>query len=153
MGDRFDYRAAVIAQVGPGNETTVEAIAEHLHYNESLHMHEGVADKEPCSYCWLRAGKAIQAIRRAGLALTMAFDVDITAEVAAHVLCHYGAGGYRAGSFTMALIEVIARADPQNRALLALGHPAYVAAVNLIDRTTDGVAKLSEIAGAVATDG
>ena len=69
MPDRFDYANAVRQQAGPGNEQVVEEIAKHLHANESLHMHEQIENREPCPYCWLRAGKAIQAIHRAGFVL------------------------------------------------------------------------------------
>ena len=66
---------------------------------------------------------------------------------AAHVLAHYGEGGIAAGGFTMALIAVIVRADPGNRARLALGFPGYVAAVQVADGDLAGIARLREIAG------
>ena len=66
---------------------------------------------------------------------------------AAHVLAHYGEGGIAAGGFTMALIAVIVRADPGNRARLALGFPGYVAAVQVADGDLSGIARLREIAG------
>lgn len=71
----------------------------------------------------------------------------ITPTIAAHVLYHYGAGGYEAGSFTRRLIDLITRADPQNRALLELGFPGYVEAVNLADRTSVGINLLKVAAG------
>lgn len=62
-----DYRAVAMAWVAePDHRPMVEAIAKHLHYNESLHLHDMVEGREPCSYCWLRAAKAVQAIERAG---------------------------------------------------------------------------------------
>jgi hypothetical protein len=62
-----DYRAVAMAWVAePDHRPMVEAAARHLHANESLHLHDNVEGKEPCSYCWLRAAKAVQAIERAG---------------------------------------------------------------------------------------
>lgn len=49
-------------QLAGGRETEVEAIAQHLHANESLHLHENVSDPVPCDYCYLRAGKALAAL-------------------------------------------------------------------------------------------
>jgi hypothetical protein len=71
---------------------------------------------------------------------------DITGEQAVHVLAHYGAGGFPAGDFTMALIGIIVRADPTNMAKLSLGFPGYVAAVRLAQDDRDGVTRLQEIA-------
>jgi hypothetical protein len=74
-------------------------------------------------------------------------DQTITPTVAAQVLHHYGRpGGYQAGSFIDHLIGSIARADRQNRALLALGFPGYCAAADLIEYTEGGVEQLQEIA-------
>lgn len=70
----------------------------------------------------------------------------ITAAQARHVLAHFGEGGYRAGSFTMSLIETIARADVQNKALLREVYPAYVDAVWIAQNERDGCAQLKEIA-------
>lgn len=62
-----DYRATAMAWVAePDHRPMVEAIAKHLHANESLHEHHHVEHTEPCSYCWLRAAKAVQAIERSG---------------------------------------------------------------------------------------
>lgn len=61
-----DYRAIALAWVAePDHRPAVEAAAKHLHYNESLHLHD-VDGTEPCSYCWLRAAKTVQAIERDG---------------------------------------------------------------------------------------
>jgi hypothetical protein len=68
--------------------------------------------------------------------------ITITPDQAAHVLFHYGAGGMEAGSFTRALIALIARADTSNKARLALGFPGYVAAVILAADTSTGVEQL-----------
>jgi hypothetical protein len=71
--------------------------------------------------------------------------VEVTPVIACHVLHHFGEGGYAPGSFVRDLILVIARADPQNRRLLALGHPAYVLAVGMA-QAPGGMDELREIA-------
>lgn len=66
----YDYRAQAYHMAGRGNEKAVNAIAAELHYNESLHMHNlGDEEREhgACSYCWLRAGRAVHALGVAGL--------------------------------------------------------------------------------------
>jgi hypothetical protein len=71
----------------------------------------------------------------------------IPADVAAHVLFHYGHnGGYQAGSFTTHLITTIDAADPGNKARLAAGFPEYVAAVTAIQYDPNGVERLQRIA-------
>lgn len=66
--------------------------------------------------------------------------------VAAHVLHHFGApGGYPAGSFTTALIDLMSRADPQNFARLTLGFPEYGHAVRVAQHSVDGIAFLREV--------
>lgn len=53
-------------------------------------------------------------------------EADITPEIAAHILSHFGAdGGYPASGFKVALIEAIARADAPNRALIWCAFPGY----------------------------
>jgi hypothetical protein len=70
----------------------------------------------------------------------------ISPVVAAHVLWSYDAmGGYEPGSFTRDLIKLIGRADPFNRAKLALGFAAYVAACEEIE-TPGGTETLQAIA-------
>lgn len=77
---------------------------------------------------------------------------EITPEIAAHVMHHFGIkGGYAPGSFTRDLVMMIARADLPNRARLALGHPAYVAAVALAQDELEGAARLQAIAAAETT--
>lgn len=62
-----DYRAIAMAWVTElDHRPAVESIAKHLHANESLHLHDCTEGPEPCSYCWLRAAKAVQAIERDG---------------------------------------------------------------------------------------
>lgn len=73
-----------------------------------------------------------------------------TPEEAAHVLAAYDAGGFRAGSFTMSLIDTIQRADPTNRARLALGFPGYVTAVEWAMTDLAGIDRLREVAGVLA---
>jgi hypothetical protein len=71
----------------------------------------------------------------------------ISPVVAAHVLWSYDAmGGYEPGSFTRDLIKLIGRADPFNRAKLALGFAAYVAACEEIETPGGGVETLQAIA-------
>lgn len=68
--DTFNYRENAIRRAGgPENEAAVVAVATHLHANESMHLHEAGTSASPCSYCWLRAGNAIQALRKAGFHL------------------------------------------------------------------------------------
>ncbi|WP_328336824.1 hypothetical protein [Streptomyces violaceus] len=70
----------------------------------------------------------------------------IPAETAAHVLFHYGHdGGYQAGTFTTNLITAIDSADPSNKARLELGFPDYVAAVNAMQYSHNGVEYLQSI--------
>ncbi|MEU0847667.1 hypothetical protein ABZ387_06830 [Streptomyces flaveolus] len=77
---------------------------------------------------------------------------SIPADVAAHVLFHYGHdGGYQAGSFTTNLITTIDSADPANTDRLAAGFPEYVAAVTAIQYDPDGVARLQDIAAGRCT--
>lgn len=76
----------------------------------------------------------------------------ITGEEAAHVLAHYGEGGFRAGNFTMGLIELMIRADPRNMALLCDAFPGHGAAVRLSQRI-GGIHELRKIAGPLAGPG
>lgn len=72
---------------------------------------------------------------------------DITPEIAAHVLFHFGEpDGSAASGFKTALLQAIATADIVNRELLARGFPGYVAAFNLAQMTEDGTATLKTIA-------
>ena len=61
----FDYRAQAYKWAGPGNEAAVDAVVRDLHYNEPLEMHQlGQEGTQygACSYCWLRAGRAVHAL-------------------------------------------------------------------------------------------
>lgn len=71
----------------------------------------------------------------------------IPMETARHVLWLFGReGGYRPGSFTQRLLELIAHADRTNAAKLAREYPAEAAAVSLAQHDEDGIAKLSRVA-------
>jgi hypothetical protein len=76
----------------------------------------------------------------------------IPADVAAHVLFHYGReGGYQAGSFTERLLTTIAMADEVNTARLGVGFPEYVAAVTVIQYDPNGIERLQDIAAGRCT--
>ncbi|MFG3660289.1 hypothetical protein [Streptomyces sp. NPDC047706] len=70
----------------------------------------------------------------------------IPADVAAHVLSHFGRGGYPAGDWTETLITLIDRADMVHRAKLADAFPEYGAAVLLAKYDEEGIATLQRIA-------
>jgi hypothetical protein len=70
----------------------------------------------------------------------------IPAEVAAHVLSHFGRGGYPAGDWAESLITLIDRADMVNRAKLLAAFPEYGAAVLLAKYDEEGIATLQRIA-------
>ncbi|MFJ8929309.1 hypothetical protein ACIRLA_22290 [Streptomyces sp. NPDC102364] len=70
----------------------------------------------------------------------------IPAETARHVLWMFGnEGGYRPGSFTQRLLELLAHADRVNLAKLAQAYPAEAAAVDLAQNDENGIAKLTRI--------
>ncbi|NYV73111.1 hypothetical protein [Streptomyces sp. UH6] len=69
----------------------------------------------------------------------------ISPEVAAHVLSHFGRGGYPAGDWTELLITLIDRADMANRAKLAQTFPDYGAAISLAKYDENGIAQLQHI--------
>jgi hypothetical protein len=72
---------------------------------------------------------------------------NISAKVAAHVLSHFGRGGYPAGDWTESLITLIDRADMANRAKLLTAFPDYGAAVLLAKYDENGIATLRAISG------
>jgi hypothetical protein len=79
-----DYRAVAMAWVAEADHRPmVEAAARHLHANESIHLHDLSGGSEPCSYCWLRAAKAIQAIERSGQHIVKALTPEQFAEIEA----------------------------------------------------------------------
>ncbi|MFD7465062.1 hypothetical protein [Streptomyces tendae] len=69
----------------------------------------------------------------------------IPAEVAAHVLSHYGRGGYPAGDWTASLISLIDRADMVHRAKLTTTFPDYGTAIALAKYDEEGIATLQRI--------
>ncbi|WP_171117876.1 MULTISPECIES: hypothetical protein [unclassified Streptomyces] len=71
----------------------------------------------------------------------------IPADVAAHVLSHFGRGGYPAGDWTESLITLIDRADMTNRAKLLAAFPEYGAAVLLAKYDEEGIATLQRLSG------
>lgn len=70
----------------------------------------------------------------------------IPADVAAHVLYHYGKPGIPAGDWTARLITLIDQADITNLARFAAGFPAYTAAITAMKYDPDGTAYLQDIA-------
>lgn len=70
----------------------------------------------------------------------------IPAEIANHVLFHFGHGGCQAGSFTQFLIQAIDHADVIHQDKLALGFSDYVAAIVAVQYDPDGIANLQRIA-------
>ncbi|GAA0705032.1 hypothetical protein GCM10010193_70090 [Kitasatospora atroaurantiaca] len=60
----YDYERIANEFAGPNAQDMVRAVAENLHYNESMHMHEQIEATEPCSYCWLRAGRSVRVMRQ-----------------------------------------------------------------------------------------
>ncbi|MCX5522645.1 hypothetical protein OG342_07170 [Streptomyces bobili] len=70
----------------------------------------------------------------------------ISPEVAAHVLSHFGRGGYPAGDWAESLISLIDRAGMANRAKLLASFPEYGRAVLLAKYDEEGVATLQRIA-------
>lgn len=73
-------------------------------------------------------------------------SITIPAEVAAHVLSHFGRGGYPAGDWSESLITLIDRADMTNRAKLLAAFPDYGRAVLLAKYDEEGIATLQRIA-------
>lgn len=69
----------------------------------------------------------------------------LTREIAAHVLYVFSGTGYAPGSFIRSLIDALVKADPGNRALVALGHPGYAEAVRLASSTPDGMKYLQAV--------
>lgn len=74
----------------------------------------------------------------------------IPAEVASHVLSHFGRGGYPAGDWTESLITLIDRADAVNRVKLCTTFPDYGDAILLAKYDDNGIAFLQAIAGTPA---
>lgn len=68
----------------------------------------------------------------------------ITPDISSQVLWYFGEPGRKPGSFATALLTAIAAADPMNQARLAMGFPAYVAAMQMAQRE-GGIDELREV--------
>lgn len=77
--------------------------------------------------------------------------IAITPHVAAHVLWYFGAGGYEPGSYISQLLELIARADPVNTAILRSAYPEYVHAFQLA-QSRGGIGELQKVVNGDADD-
>ncbi|GGW83246.1 hypothetical protein [Streptomyces griseoloalbus] len=75
----------------------------------------------------------------------------IPADVAAHVLFHFGHKGIPAGDWSESLITLIARADMVNKAKLTAVFPDYAGAVLLAQYADDGINVLKDIAAGRCT--
>lgn len=104
-----------------------------------------------CGLLTMHAEEAAELIARIDAGEPAAFPVasepvdQITPEIAAHVLFHFGRDGWPASGFKSRLVELIATADAVNRASLAQGFPGYVAAFNLAQTSDSGTATLQAI--------
>lgn len=76
---------------------------------------------------------------------------SIPADVASHVLFHFGHTGIPAGDWTESLITLIARADMVNKAKLTAAFPDYAGAVLLAQYADDGISVLKDIAAGRCT--
>ena len=71
----------------------------------------------------------------------------ITPEIANQVVHYFDSSrGYPAGGFMGDLIALICKADPRNKARLAIGFGGYVQAVILAQEEADGLDRLDHIA-------
>jgi hypothetical protein len=59
----YDYEQLANNIAGPDCQDAVRYVAKRLHDAELMHTHADIASTAPCSYCWIRAGKAIRALR------------------------------------------------------------------------------------------
>ncbi|MFH8627813.1 hypothetical protein ACH4A8_39000 [Streptomyces vietnamensis] len=74
-------------------------------------------------------------------------STPITPDTARHVLWTFGRdGGFRPGSFTQKLIELIAMADQANTVRLGASFPEVTKAVALAKYSEDGIDQLQQIA-------
>lgn len=72
--------------------------------------------------------------------------IDVPAPEANWVLAAYMEGGYKAGSFTMALIDAMRAADAQNFAKLKRMFPTIAAAVSTAQHELGGIDRLRYLA-------
>jgi len=71
----------------------------------------------------------------------------ITPTIARHVLHYFGEiDGWTPGSFSQKLMELIIRADTENKSKLKDSFPGYVEAIRISQEEMDGTAELKEIA-------
>lgn len=77
---------------------------------------------------------------------------DVSPVIAAHVLHYFGAGGYEPGSFVAQLISLAARADFEQRLILAKSYPGYVTAVTWAKEVRGGIDRLTKIMGPLRGD-
>jgi hypothetical protein len=66
-------------------------------------------------------------------------------DVAAHVLWHFGRGGYRPGSFIEALLAAFAKADSHNFMRLEMAYPEYGQAMFVAKETIGGIDALEKV--------
>lgn len=78
-------------------------------------------------------------------------NTSIPADVAAHVLFHYGHRGIPASDWTHSLITLIDRADMVNKAKLTAAFPDYAGAVLLAQYADNGIEVLKDIAAGRCT--
>jgi hypothetical protein len=57
-----DYEQIANETAGPDASEALRYMAEALHRGESMHTHAEI-QQDVCSYCWLRAGRAMRAVR------------------------------------------------------------------------------------------
>ncbi|WNM68736.1 hypothetical protein SEA_SOOS_6 [Gordonia phage Soos] len=98
---------------------------------------------------WSYTSRSARRLHRNCLTITgapkPAPEVVVSKDVAAHVLFPFEGIGYRAGSFTQALIEALIRADHDNRRRMGLAFPEYAEAVRLAKEEWGGIDKLKRI--------
>ena len=78
-------------------------------------------------------------------------SIAIPADVAAHVLFHFGHKGIPAGEWHEALIGLIARSDMVHKAKLTSAFPDYGGAVLLAQYADNGIDVLKDIAAGRCT--
>lgn len=71
--------------------------------------------------------------------------LPIPVDVAAHVLFHFGRGGYQPGSFIEALLVAFGKADHLNRKRLGQGFPEYELAFTMAADDITGIEDLQAI--------
>ena len=73
-------------------------------------------------------------------------EIDyISREVAAHVLYHFGSGGYAPGSFVESLLVAFSRADVNNHMRLSMAFPEYGFAMEIAKNELGGIDDLKKV--------